>query len=112
PLVVRQFAHNPFPDAPPKFVRVSAVAMTPTRLPELRKSGVWWHMQRLGTLVPARPKESWVDEFHYPEPELFHPDWLDYKRRSAALRALKAAFEGGAEPDQAVLAGSDLSADD
>jgi lipase maturation factor 1 len=112
PLFLRQFAHNPFPDAPPKFVRVSGVLMTPTRIPELRKSGVWWHMRRLGSLVPARTKESWVDEFHYPEPELFHPDWVDYKRRSAALRALKAAFVGGAEPDQAVLAGSDLSAED
>jgi hypothetical protein len=112
PLVTRQFAHNPFPDAPPKFVRVSAVAMTPTRFDELRASGIWWHTQRLGTLVPARGRESWVAQITYPEPELFHPDWLDYKRRSAAIRALTAAFAAGAEPDRAVLAGSNLTAED
>lgn len=112
PLLVRQMAHNPFPGAPPRFIRVSAVAMTPTRLAEWRATGIWWHTRRLGIIVPAREKEDWVDEFSYPVPELFHPDWLEYKRRSAALRALKAAFEAGAEPDQAVLAGSDLSAED
>jgi hypothetical protein len=112
PLLVRQFGHNPFPDTAPKFVRVSAVAMTPTRPAERRASGEWWHVRRLGTIVPARAQEAWLDDFSYPEPELFHPDWLNYKRRSAALRALSAAFAGGAEPDQAVLAGSDLSAED
>jgi hypothetical protein len=112
PVITRLMGENPFPDQPPKFVRVSCVAMTPTRPAELRKTGRWWHVQRLGVIVPARAKEDWPDRFGYPEPELFHPDWVDYKRRSAPMRALHAAFAAGAEPDQAVLAGSDLTAED
>jgi hypothetical protein len=112
PLILRRLGHNPFPDGAPKFVRVAAVAMTPTRLAEQRATGAWWHVQRLGIIVPARQKEAWPDLFSYPEPELFHPDWVNYKRRSAGLRALGSAFASGTELDQAVLAGSDMSADD
>jgi hypothetical protein len=112
PLVARLMGHNPFAGRPPKFVRVAAVAMTPTRYSEMRATGIWWHVQRLGVMVPARGRESWPFPLQFPVPELFHPDWVGYKRRSASLRALGRALAAGVEPDVAVREQSDLSADE
>jgi hypothetical protein len=109
---VRHFGHNPFPDAPPKFIRVGIIAMTPTRPSELRATGHWWHVHRVGTLIPARGVESWPSRLFVPEPELFHPDLIDWKARSAPLRAVVAAYERGQPSTQAVIADSDLCAED
>jgi hypothetical protein len=86
--------------------------MSPTR-PEVRRAnGHWWHIRRLGIIVPARQKEAWVDAACVPEPEVFHPDWVDYKRRSASLKAMARAYQRGVEPDSAVLVASDLTPED
>ncbi len=111
-LHLRGFGHNPFPDAAPKYVRVGMVAMTPTRLRELQSTGNWWHVQRLGTFVPARERSSWPDAVCIPRPELFHPDFVAWKRRAPALRRVAEAYAGGADADRAVVAGSDLRAQD
>jgi hypothetical protein len=112
PLILRQLAHNPFPDAPPKWVRVSVVAMTPCTPAVRRATGAWWHTRPVGVFLPATQKAEWPDALMVPEPEVFHPDWVDYKRRSAQLSAMAAAYDGGMEPDQAVLVATDLTADD
>jgi hypothetical protein len=88
------------------------LAMTPTRPRELKATGRWWHVQRLGTLVPARERASWPDALCIPEPELFHPDFVEFKRRSPALRRIAAAHAAGLSADEAVIAGSDLDAAD
>jgi lipase maturation factor 1 len=112
PCLMRLMGDNPFPDAPPKWMRVSLYGMTPTHPQVRRATGDWWHTRRLGTIVPARTREEWPQELSLPQPEVFHPDWVDYKRSSATMRALAAALASGTEPDQAVLVESDLTADD
>ncbi|HVZ37186.1 MAG TPA: lipase maturation factor family protein, partial [Polyangiaceae bacterium] len=72
--MTRILGHNPFPEAPPKWMRVGMLAMTPTLPSELRATGHWWHIRRVGTLYPARGLESWPDRLVIPEPEVFHPD--------------------------------------
>jgi hypothetical protein len=112
PSVLRQFSENPFPDAPPDVVRVSALAMTPTTLGTLRATGDWWHVKRLGIIVPARGREHWPERYTYPLPELFHPDWVYFKRRAPALQAVLRAYRLGMEPDAAIIQASVLTADD
>ncbi|HTU58246.1 MAG TPA: hypothetical protein VMF89_07425, partial [Polyangiales bacterium] len=112
PLIVSVFAENPFPDGPPALVRVSALAMTPTSLARKRATGEWWHVKRLGVTVPARGLLSWPDRYTFPVPELFHPDWVSFKRRSPALQAVVSAYQGGMHPDLAVIQSSDLTAED
>ena len=106
------FGTNPFADAPPDQVRVSAQAMIPTTPAERRATGKWWHVRRLGSFVPARGREEWIDKYALPEPEVFHPDWVNYKRRTPQLRALVKAYQDGMEPDQAVLLNSDFTAEE
>jgi hypothetical protein len=113
PAIVDCFAENPFPGRAPTYVRASSIMMTPTSPSDLKQTGLWWHTRRLGLLVPARKLESWPDELATPSPEIFHPDFVDYKRRSRPLRRISEAFLAGADPDDAVLIeGDGLSADD
>jgi hypothetical protein len=110
-LILRTFGENPFPNAPPELVRVSALAMTPTSNATRRATGEWWHVRPLGLLVPARGRETWPERYTYPVPELFHPDWVRYKRRAPALQTIVRAYQQGMDPDQAVIQGSDLTAE-
>ena len=110
--VKRELGDNPFPDEPPKLVRVSAFAIAPTTPSELRATGDRWRVRRVGTMIPARGIAPWIEEQAIPEPELFHPDFVHYKKKAAPLRAILRAFESGMEPDRAVLEGSDLHAAD
>jgi hypothetical protein len=104
--------HNPFPDAPPKLVRIGLLGMTPTRVRELRATGKWWHVRRFGTFFPARGLESWSERNLLTEPELFHPDFVDFKRRARPLQLIVQAHASGMSADQAVLTGSDLGVAD
>jgi hypothetical protein len=101
--------HNPFPDAPPKLVRIGMLAMTPTSLRERRDHGRWWHVERLGTVVRARGAESWPEKLVLPVPETFHPDFVAAKRRTPALRAVVHRYEASGDLDAAVLEDSDLT---
>jgi hypothetical protein len=93
-------------------MRVSVAGLTPANKAVHRATGDVWHVQRLGVITPPREKSSFADDVALPEPEVFHPDWVDFKRASAPLRALRAALAAGVELNQAVLAGSDLNAED
>jgi hypothetical protein len=112
PSVMRLLGDDPFAGRAPRYMRVSLQGMTPTHPNVRRATGEIWHVQRLGVIVPACEKDSFADDVAVPEPEVFHPDWVDYKRRSAPLRALRESFERGTDPDQAVLTQCDLSAED
>jgi hypothetical protein len=109
PLLVSALGENPFPNQPPELIRVSALAMTPTSLATKRATGEWWHVRRLGVSVPARGLASWPDRYAFPQPELFHPDWVSYKRRAPALQALVHAHREGLPADAAIIQGSDLT---
>lgn len=100
--------HNPFPDAPPKLMRVGLIALTPTTFAERRATGDWWRIRRLGTYAPARGLDNAPSDLLLPEPELFMPEFVDWKRAAQPLRAITAAYQAGMPPDQAVVEGSDL----
>jgi hypothetical protein len=112
PCVTRLLGDDPFSGRAPRYMRVSLAGMTPSHPDVRRATGEIWHMQRLGVIVTPCERDGLVEEMALPEPEVFHPDWVDYKRRSAPLRALRAAFESGMDPDRAVLTQSDLSEED
>jgi hypothetical protein len=112
PLMLALFKNNPFPDAPPKLMRVAMDAMTATSLATRKRTGDWWHVRRCGVIIPAHGLMAWPDELLVSEPEVFHPDFIGYKRRSAPLRAISAAFRSGEEPNRAILHASDLTVSD
>jgi hypothetical protein len=104
--------HNPFPDTPPRFMRVGLIALTPTSIAERRATGNWWRIRRLGTYAPARGLDNAPSDLLLPEPELFMPEFVDWKRAAQPLRTISAAYQGGMAPDEAVVQGSDLTVAD
>ncbi len=112
PEIKRELGDNPFPDQPPKLVRIAGYALVPTRPSEFKRTGERWRVRRLGSMVRASGIKPWMEEQSVPVPELFHPDFVPYKRRAWALREILRSYDAGAPPEQAVLAESDLTADE
>ncbi|HET8935630.1 MAG TPA: lipase maturation factor family protein [Polyangiales bacterium] len=104
--------HNPFPEAPPRFMRVGLIALTPTSPAQRMATGEPWSVRRLGTYAPARGIDSAPADLLLPEPELFMPEFSDSKREAAPLKQIVAAYAAGMPVDRAVVQGSDLSAED
>ena len=52
PSVSKLLAHNPFPDNPPRFLRVEAYEYHFTRKDERERSGRWWKRTALGPFTP------------------------------------------------------------
>jgi hypothetical protein len=112
PAQLAMLASNPFKDGPPREIRVSTLALTPTSISELRSSGRYWRVRRCGVLIPPQKLDPQVWEDAVPPPELFHTDHVDDKRRAPSLRAMLAALSAGNEADVAVRVASDFSADE
>jgi Lipase maturation factor len=51
--VLELFTGNPFPDAPPKFVRAVIWQYWFTSLAEKRATGMWWRRKYLGLYAPT-----------------------------------------------------------
>ncbi|ODR07535.1 hypothetical protein BHQ21_08855 [Mycobacterium sherrisii] len=49
---LRLLRHNPFPDAPPQYVRARLFAYRFTSPAELRRDRAWWHRTLVGQYVP------------------------------------------------------------
>jgi len=49
---LRLLRHNPFPDAPPRYVRAALYDYRFTTWAELRSDHAWWHRTRLSMYVP------------------------------------------------------------
>ncbi|GHB70562.1 membrane protein [Streptomyces viridiviolaceus] len=56
PAVLRLLRHNPFPHAPPTFVRARLYRYRFTTWHQLRSTGAWWDRTLLGDYVPAVTK--------------------------------------------------------
>jgi hypothetical protein len=90
--------------------RVSAYAMWPTSPSERASAKHRWRMKRVGTMVAPSTKSDALSAHYTSAPECFHPDFVEWKRRSRSLRAIAKARSAGAVVDDAVLAGSNLDA--
>jgi hypothetical protein len=112
PIFTQMFGTNPFPEAPPKYMRVGVNALTPARLDVRRATGDWWHERRCGLMVQPHSLATWPEALALPESEVFHPDWVDYKHAAKPLRAIAQAHAEGIEPDRAILQQTDLTAED
>ena len=44
--------HNPFPDEPPRYIRVEAFRYTFTTPEQRRQTGHWWRREALGPFLP------------------------------------------------------------
>jgi len=53
PAVARLFAHDPFPNQPPRYVRAILYRYRFTTAKEHRQTGAWWERQELGEYLPA-----------------------------------------------------------
>ncbi|BBX75337.1 lipase maturation factor family protein [Mycobacterium shinjukuense] len=52
PPTLRLLRHNPFPDAPPRYVRAQLYEYRFTTAAELRRDHAWWHRTLVGHYVP------------------------------------------------------------
>ncbi|MGB5261117.1 MAG: lipase maturation factor family protein, partial [Gammaproteobacteria bacterium] len=52
PAVTALLAHNPFPDAPPRYLRVDAYRYNFTTSSERERTGNWWKRTALGPFAP------------------------------------------------------------
>jgi lipase maturation factor 1 len=112
PEIKRELGDNPFPDTAPNFVRVSCYGLAPTSPRERKETGDLWRVRRIGELMPPQGHAPWMDEQSVPEPELFHPDYAGFKARAFPLCEIVRLFKEGVDPDQAVLAVSDLTSEE
>jgi predicted DCC family thiol-disulfide oxidoreductase YuxK/uncharacterized membrane protein YphA (DoxX/SURF4 family) len=58
PPVLGLLAHNPFPKAPPKYVRAMLYDYRFTDIATRRKTGDWWRRELIGPYVPAQSLED------------------------------------------------------
>ncbi|QRK10175.1 lipase maturation factor family protein [Archangium violaceum] len=52
PDVLKLFAHNPFPEHPPRYIRAVLYDYRMTDLETHRRTGAWWTRERLGLYLP------------------------------------------------------------
>jgi len=60
PDVVALLGDNPFPNAPPRYVRAEVYEYRFTTWEERRQTGAWWHREPRGAYLPAISLESFV----------------------------------------------------
>jgi lipase maturation factor 1 len=53
PEVIKLLEHNPFPNAPPKYIRAEAYEYRFTNFQERRATGAWWHREFEGEYLPV-----------------------------------------------------------
>jgi len=108
--VLGLLGHNPFPQKPPRYVRVSLRALSPTSQEERAKTGEHWRTRHLGVAFQARERSALPYRYWLAPPELFHPDLVHYRKKSPALTAIVTAHARGVEAREAVRLESDLRA--
>jgi hypothetical protein len=112
PTVLELLGHNPFPNAPPRFVRVSLRALSPLSLQERARTKQQWRVRQLSVALPARASSPLPGQAWLAPPELFHPDLVHWRKKSPALAAMVAAHARGEPHESAVRVSCDLTADE
>jgi hypothetical protein len=51
--VTELFAHDPFEQAPPRYIRAVLYRYRFTSVEERRQSGAWWKREQLGDYLPS-----------------------------------------------------------
>jgi hypothetical protein len=51
--VLALLEHNPFPQAPPRYIRAVMYGYRFTDFATRRKTGAWWRRQEMGAYLPA-----------------------------------------------------------
>jgi hypothetical protein len=93
-------------------VRVTTHMLTPTTWEEHKRTGKYWKREYIGPHLPETRLDTSFWDTLFPEPELFHPEDVIWRRRSK-LREIHTRVRAGEDIDTAVLAAShDLSAED
>lgn len=96
-------------DGPPVATRITTVMLEPVSLAEHRETGAFWRRTYIGPHTPPRRVDPhFWDEF-LPEPEMWHPEAIFWRRRSklgalmkrsaAGEDAMALALEGAPELD-------------
>ena len=111
PSVLALLGENPFPQAPPSFIRVSLRALTPASDDE-RARGERWRVRHLGVAFAARGRDPLAFRHWLAPPELVHPDFVHWRKKSPALAAMVHAHASGAPHVDAVRVESDLLAEE
>ena len=88
---------------PPMLARVRTVLLQPASLKELREKGHYWRRRVIGPHTPDQQLDPEFWDYLQPEPEMWHPEAIIWRRRSK-LKYLMARARRGEEPNQAVIA--------
>ncbi|XXY50696.1 lipase maturation factor family protein [Sorangium sp. So ce269] len=72
--------NNPFPDEPPRQIRVALYRVSSTTIEEKMRTGNWWRRQHVGYHIPATGRDDTVWNEWLPTPELFHFDATVFRR--------------------------------
>lgn len=107
PTVINLFADNPFPDSPPRYVRVNTYALSRTTPEERRASGHYWHMELVAPHMPTVQHDPSIFSDLFSDPELFLWDEITWRERSPRLRRMmQATAIGDRSASQVLLAHS------
>ena len=88
--VLRLIGTNPFPEGPPRFMRVSVSRATPTTPEELAATGAWHHCTPAGFHIPAAELDPAVFDRWLTPPELFHFEAMRWRRRARTCDGVSA----------------------
>ncbi len=81
---------NPFPEGPPRFMRVSLHRATPTTVEENKRTGEWLHCTPAGFHIHATEHDPEVMKRWLSPPELFHFEALRWRRRARSCAGVSA----------------------
>jgi len=112
PGTFNHFRKNRFsPAAPPAFVRAILYRFQPTSLAEKKATGKWWTKTYAAIHTPATGIDVDFEIKRKTQPELFHWDWIYWRRWAPALQQLLKTVQTQPVADALRTLEKDLAAD-
>lgn len=93
---------------PPTIARITTVMLEPASLAEHRETGRWWRRSYVGPHTPPRRVDDRFWKEFLPEPEMWHPEAVAWRRRSK-LKGFMDRARASDDPMHLVLEGTDLT---